>query len=133
MKMPKGIFIFYKQYSLIYRKFLFVFGIECVNSTVNLKNKLNKIIAMRIYVSGIHSALELDRSIEERRKKNASIVICTCENVLKRIKLLKECDTVLFVDGWEFSKFSSLEMSVAQMNDMDIVYQHPDQNCEFLF
>jgi hypothetical protein len=88
---------------------------------------------MRIYISGIRSALELDRSIEKRRQKNASMVICTCENALKRIKLLKECDTVLFVDGWESSEFASLEMSVAQMNDMDIIYQHPDQDCEFSF
>ncbi len=84
---------------------------------------------MRIYISGIHSALELDHSIEEGSQKTVSMVICTCDNILERIKLLKECDIVLFVDGWESSKFSSLEMSVAQMNDMDIIYQHPNQGC----
>ena len=83
---------------------------------------------MRIYISGIRSALELDHSIREKKPQNASMVICTCANALKRIKLLKECDTILFMEGWESSEFASLEMSVAQMNEMDIMYQHSAQD-----
>ena len=86
---------------------------------------------MRIYISGIHSALELDRSVQKAKQKNTSVVICTCKNVLDRIRLLKECDTVFFTDGWESSEFSPLEMSVAEMNNMEILYQGEGNNYNF--
>ena len=39
-----------------------------------------------------------------------------------------EIEFILFVEGWESCKFSPLEMSVAQMSDMEIRYQYEPNN-----
>jgi hypothetical protein len=81
---------------------------------------------MRIYISGQSSVLELENLKQIHSEEGISIVAYHCNDTLKRIELLVNCEAIYFVTGWQDCIYSHIEMSIAEITDIEIRYQ--DEN-----
>ncbi|MDR0602700.1 MAG: hypothetical protein LBG80_00175 [Bacteroidales bacterium] len=81
---------------------------------------------MKMYISGQLSVLELGKLKKSQAEKGISIVASNSENTAKRIELLVNCDVIYFIDGWQYSIHSYIEMSVAQISNIEIRYHNAD-------
>lgn len=90
-----------------------------------------------VYLSGKVSGLPLrvaKRKFDEAQKyfNNKGIICCNpCrqfllstweDNLIRDLMLIKQCDTVCFIDGWETSTGANIEKQFAEKIGKEIIY-----------
>jgi hypothetical protein len=83
---------------------------------------------MRIYISGQLSVLEFGNLKQLHSEKGISIVASNSDDTRKRIELLINCDAIYFVNGWQKTIYSYIELSIAEINNIEIRYQNKQQS-----